>query len=411
MKMEEFNNISKELTKALSKEEKKSNGIFFTPKTYRDIILDKVKEYKVTNDSLQVLEPSFGSGEFITDILNIYPTATITGVEISEQMFSAFQDTVAEKTNVLLYNQDFIEFNTNILYDIIIGNPPYVVIKSKNVPQIFKTITTGRPNLYCWFLFKCIGLLKENGLLAFVIPNSMLNTAYYESLRKYIHNECEILEIVLMKNKKFMETDQDTIGFVLRRMSNNTNTRYVVKYRERILFSVYYKYLQERLEQSKTLTELGFGVKTGSIVWNQVKDNLTTDETKGTLLIYTSNIKNGSFERLKPSKDKEKKQYVISTKVKDKGPVILINRGYGNTSYNFTIMLIEDTVDDKKEFYVENHLNVVYPITDEAKNNIKLVYNYLVSEKNREYITKFTGNGAMSKTEIETLLPISLEAS
>jgi hypothetical protein len=88
-----------------------------------------------------------------------------------------------------------------------------------------------------------------------------------------------------------------------------------------------------------------------------------------------------------------------------------MNRGYGNGTYNMNVMLVKDNINGHNEFYAENHVNVIYPITEHAKNNIDKVYQYLLSAENKEYIVKFTGNGAMSKTEIETMLPISLDAS
>ena len=415
--MEDFSEISKELTKVISKQEKKDNGIFFTPKSYRKAIIDKVKEYVGDHvHTLKVLEPSFGSGEFITDIAETFAGADITGVEINDMMYETFSKEISDGThpNIKLYNQDFIQFQTHERYNLIVGNPPYVVVKSKKVPTEFKTVTTGRPNLYCWFLYKCIGLLADEGILAFIIPNSILNTSYYEPLRKYIHQQCDILDIITMKNKKFMETDQDTIGLILRRISRTVkDTKFVVKYKERLLFNEYYDFLQDKLNKSKTLQELGFVVKTGTIVWNQVKDKLTNDPLEGKLLVYSSNFKNGTFEELKPPRNKDKpvqkKQYIKSTKTTEKGPVILMHRGYGNGPYNVNVMLVKDNINGHREFYAENHVNVIAPNTDEAKEKIEVVYKYLLSQENQEYIMKFTGNGAMSKTEIETMLPVSLD--
>lgn len=407
--MEEFNDISKELTKIIDKQEKKNNGIFFTPRTYRQVLLDSITQH-INNYDLQldILEPSFGSGEFINDIVEIYKKSIVTGVEINEQMFDVFQETVIKNKNIKLYNEDFISFQLDKKFDIIIGNPPYVVVKSKEVPSEFKTISAGRPNLYCWFLYKCVNLLKQDGILGFVIPNSILNTSYYEDLRQYIHKECDILNIIHFDDKKFKETDQDTIGLILRKSSKQQITnkkKFTIQYNSKILFSVYYEFLQNKLDNYKTLSELGFKVKTGSIVWNQVKKDLTNDSSQGRLLIYSSNFTNGSFEELKPHK--EKKQYIKSTKPTEKGPVILMHRGYGNGPYNMNVMLIKDTINGETEFYAENHVNVIYPTTDEAKNKIESVYEYLISQENKEYISKFTGNGALSKTEIETLLPVS----
>ena len=153
-------------------------------------------------------------------------------------------------------------------------------------------------------------------------------------------------------------------------------------------------------------------MKTGTIVWNQVKDRLESDATKGTLLIYASNIKRGAFVSFSEGKN-GKKQFLRSPKPTLTGPVVLMNRGYGNSAYAPDLLFIDETNVGigHAEFYVENHLNVIYPVSEEGRRNIRGVYEYLNSDASKEYIGIYTGNGAMSKTEISKMLPIILPRS
>jgi adenine-specific DNA-methyltransferase len=409
--MTEFSDLSKELSSIITKQDKKEHGVFFTPKTYREAIIDSVKSNIVTNPK-NILEPSFGSGEFIDDMVRIYPNTKITGVELDIKMYEKVKEKYKDNDNINLINYDFIEYDPDNKYDLIVGNPPYVVMKN-GIPDEFQDITTGRPNLYCWFLYKCINLLEDHGILAFVIPNSILNTSYYDVLRQYIISKCEILNIIEFdKSKtKFFDTEQGTIGLVLMKYHSQdiySSTKYIVARNNKTLFNVDYNYINKRLSTYPTLDKLGFRVKTGSIIWNQLKDFLTNDPKEGKLLIYNINIKNGSFKSFSETGYKNcKKQYIRTTKDLIRGPVILMNRGYGNTTYDPYLILIEDTINGDG-FLVENHLNVIYPINDESKGLIKKVYEYLISDENHKYISSYTGNGAMSKTEIETMLPINI---
>jgi adenine-specific DNA-methyltransferase len=413
--MDNFIDLSNQLNKILDKNTKKTNGIFFTPKEYRHKLLQSVK---CSLDSSgftpeNVLEPSFGSGEFIEDIMELLPSLKITGVELNSLLFEKVSEKLHDE-NLELINMDFIKYNPKKSFDLIVGNPPYVVIKD-TIPDEFKEISSGRPNLYCWFIHKCIRLLSEQGVLAFVIPNSILNTAYYEMLRKYIVDTCDIIDIISFDGKKslFTDTDQATIGFILRKRPAEAtpSKKYIIDHKTRLFFSSNYKFLLEKLVKYPCLKQLGVSVKTGTVVWNQHKEKLKANPTEGQLLIYSTNIKKGKFIPFIDNVSKnDKKQYIkIEKKELIKGPVILMNRGYGNTSYDPNIMFVEDTIPGHPDgFYVENHLNIIYPTTDETKGTIKRVYEYLTSEDNIAYIKMFTGNGAMSKTEIETLLPICL---
>ena len=59
-----FSELSITITKKLSKEEKKQGGIFFTPKSIVKKLVEKVLQVK--QEFNFVLEPSCGSGEFLT---------------------------------------------------------------------------------------------------------------------------------------------------------------------------------------------------------------------------------------------------------------------------------------------------------------------------------------------------------
>jgi len=137
------------------------------------------------------------------------------------------------------------------------------------------------------------------------------------------------------------------------------------------------------------------------VVWNQVKENLTDDAVKGTLLIYASNIK-GSELCLHNLLGKEKKQYVKGlTKPTLDGPVLLVERGYGN-GFSFNTVLVNN-----KAFYAENHLNVIYP-KDGAGSQAALarVLASFKDTRTRRFVELFNGNGTISASDLETLIPV-----
>ncbi|NCA84419.1 MAG: hypothetical protein EOM83_02470 [Clostridia bacterium] len=76
-------------------------------------------------------------------------------------------------------------------FDVVIGNPPYVDIKSlppEIVREFFKTFKTTRKriNLYAVFVEKGYSLLSRNGNIIFIIPNSILVNESYLLLRKLL---------------------------------------------------------------------------------------------------------------------------------------------------------------------------------------------------------------------------------
>jgi hypothetical protein len=146
---------------------------------------------------------------------------------------------------------------------------------------------------------------------------------------------------------------------------------------------------------------LGLVVKTGNIVWNQVKPKLSDE---GTLLIYSSNIKNSEL-RLN-NLNGIKKQYVRDIdKPTLNGPVILVERGYGNT-YKFNNVLV--TMDN---FYAENHINVIYANDTKLKNDevivlLQKVIDSFNDPRSLQFIRWFIGNGSVSSSDLEKNMPI-----
>lgn len=135
-------------------------------------------------------------------------------------------------------------------------------------------------------------------------------------------------------------------------------------------------------------------------MWNQHKD-LLSDE--GTFLVYSQNI--GRTHTVEPVDLKGgKKQYIrpVPRKQAFTGPAFYVSRGYGNSSYTFAW-----AYDDGREpRYAENHVNVIRPLTKEAEKHTQRIIESFSSEKTQEFISSFFGNGAISKTELETLFPI-----
>jgi adenine-specific DNA-methyltransferase len=378
-----FRDVSIELTNSLTKETKQAHGIFFTPKEARDVVFQVLDSNGVKPKS--ILEPSFGSGEFIEDAYVKYPRAKITGVELNPTLFASL-----DRPN--LHNIDFLTYSGK--HDLILGNPPYFVI-----PKSDETVKcqTGRPNMFIQFLYKAIHEhLNANGYLGFVLPTSLYNCLYYEPMRRYLFEHTTILAVKPL-DCKYLDTAQNTVALVLRKGKRNND--YFVRLNDNIYISPYYKELQELLSTSSTLAALGFEVKTGEVVWNQEKDKLSDS---GSLVIYSSNFSKGVLT-LGDLKE-PKKQYIEGFKKPAmSGKTILINRGYGNTTYTLSAVIV-----DYPSYYAENHVNVIRPTTPEALASIERVFASLQNPKTSQFIQYFVGNGALSKTEIENCLPIWL---
>ncbi len=406
--MDKFSELSIKLNNEISKTERQDNGIFFTPRAARERIFN----FLVGVEPITILEPSCGSGEFISDCLVRYPKAIITGVEKHEVIYSGLVKSQLYTNNIKklrLINSDFLKASPLGKYDLIIGNPPYFVTKEKN-----PLCMTGRGNIFVQFIYKCLTEhLKENGILAFVLPTSFYNCAYYSPCRDYIRNNCTVLHVENIDGG-YYETGQDTMIMIVRNgCISDEDKPFIFTRGDNNYITPFYKELNSLLECTKTIESLGFRVKTGEVVWNQHKEKLVSNKELGIPIIYQTNIVDGEIvlDNLKASKNDEKKQYISGySGTPMTGPAILISRGFGN-KYNFVYSFIEDT---NFKFFGENHINVVYCPSYISNSNTSIDINKtfqrinssLSDPRTGQFIQMFVGNGAFSKTELETILPI-----
>lgn len=424
----EFSQLTIDVTRSLSKTTKKEQGIYITPISIITRLIERIKEYLIRPNSL-LLEPSGGTGEFILQILKKYnqeietettektPATKIETIDIVEKNDYMYEKMVENFTqngilnSVNCHHMNFLDYTTDKKYDIIIGNPPYIVIPNTEIPPQYKDFIIGRPNLFGLFILHSFTLLKENGIMAFIIPKSFLNTAYYASIRNYLKQNGNIIEIIDFTGDSgehlFMDTQQETIGFIYKKGGEKIEDDYsLLLPNNNWVYSLNKMKLQELFHNSITLDKMGFSVKTGNIVWNEKKGVLTNDQS-ATLLLYNSNITKNTIE-IKEFTNPAKKQYI---KLKGSNDLVMvINRGNGNSSYKLSYAIIDMT---DRPYLVENHLNIIYSKTPQNREEINKKFRQIIrsfeNPKTGDFIRSFLGNNGLSKTELETIFPVYID--
>ena len=120
-------------------------------------------------DIVNVLEPSCGSCEYILKLSDTNSNININGIELNKTIFESIKK--YEKDNITLINDNFLthDFKSK-LFDLIIGNPPYFVMKQSEVDKSYREYYEGRPNIFVLFILKSLQLLNEGGIISFVLP-------------------------------------------------------------------------------------------------------------------------------------------------------------------------------------------------------------------------------------------------
>lgn len=396
--IEEYTKESIDYLKNTDIKKRKKLGQYFTPKSIRELLLSKLPK----KDNVDILDPACGSGEFLLSCKKYFKNPILYGFDIDKKLINIASKLVK---NASIKNFDFLNIDINKKkYDYIIGNPPYFELKlNEEIKKKYFDIIKGRVNIFSLFIKTGLDLLKDGGYLAYVVPPSMNNGAYFSKLREYVikNSSLEYLHIIDGADN-FHLANQKVMLIILKKTNSKKSSKYIFKKNGITIFTEDKNFLNKSYKNTVSLKDIGYTVKTGNIIWNEHKEKLTNDKNNSTLLIWASNINNG---KIIIGYTKGKPQYIknISNDLIIKSRVVVVNRITGSSKD----INIKAAIVNEKEFVCENHVNVIY-MSKNANQNYSLedIFKALQDKTNIKVMRLISGNTQISKTELERLLPI-----
>ena len=161
---------------------------------------------------MKILEPSFGDGSFIMNIINHLINQGLSfddimenilyGVELDKELYDITINKIEQKYGTIkkhnLINDDFLLYNFNIKFTNIIGNPPFGGTINVSFQDFLDKKYGNRmgnkikKETYSFFVVKCMDLLTTNGELTFICSNTFLSINTMFGLRKYMETNGQI---------------------------------------------------------------------------------------------------------------------------------------------------------------------------------------------------------------------------
>lgn len=444
------------------------NGVFYTPPSLSAYLIEMAiaaKDHDLTQ--ISVLDPACGSGAFliplaikIADALQNEPPEVILqhvethvkGYEIDP--FAAWLSQVFLETalkNIISISQrppgnlvtvcNSLELHTSSQekFDIVIGNPPYGRIKlTECIASRYKQTLYGHPNLYGLFTHLAIKLTKENGILAYLTPTSFLSGEYFKNLRKFIRENTNPIEIAFVSNRKgiFESVLQETM-LTTYKVGHSLKKQNSIKVKELLTSSnshastneIGHFKLPERNNEpwilsrnadqaiivqvmnnmDSRLSDWGYKVTTGQLVWNRFKNDLTNTFNRNCYpIIWAESItQNGSFQ-FKAEKKNHAKWFNYKTGLDfllTKSSCVLLQRTTSKEQGKRLIaaVLPSSLIEKNKAVIVENHLNILSPIADNPQVSLEVLSIFLNSKAANDAFRTISGSVAVSAYELEAL--------
>ena len=216
IKKQTNNNIYEKIKKyEYSNPEKNSHAAYFTDKNNTSYIYNILPEFK--KDEINILEPSVGGGSFIEPILRKYENIKKVNFyinDISKRSITFCKKIITElKPNgnfkFIYSNKDFLDFNSNINFDLVIGNPPFKKIDKKEWNNLFEE-----------FWIKSLKISKN---IIFINPKYIIQSTNYDAIRKVLVKE-NINNVIDFGELGFEDAKIETVALSISNKKNNNVT-------------------------------------------------------------------------------------------------------------------------------------------------------------------------------------------
>ena len=119
-------------------------------------------------------------------------------------------------------NQDFFLWHTwfkDIFdkggFDIMIGNPPYVVVEANGKYRNYETESSL--DLYAYFYERAFKLLKSNGIISFITSSLFVKGLKYTSLRSFLENNVSVVAFRIEGDAVFENAGIPTATFIAKK--------------------------------------------------------------------------------------------------------------------------------------------------------------------------------------------------
>ncbi len=217
----------------INKEQIKNTGATFTPRELAVFLAERIAFYAQSKHNC-VLDPACGEAELLVamgEVLNKKKIDfSLTGYDANEQYLRFAENRLLSFGNEKkeLIHEDFLQSvdipkaydslslfddftfsEVNNSFDIVIANPPYVrtqILGTEQAQNLARKFNLkGRVDLYYPFLIAMTESLKENGILGVITSNRYLSTKSGESVRKFLSENYEILELIDLGDTKLFD--------------------------------------------------------------------------------------------------------------------------------------------------------------------------------------------------------------
>lgn len=194
---------------------------FYTPAFITEPIVEAIKKQTTVHS---ILEPSAGTGNFISPLKKHFPQASITAIE-KDQLSACLLRQLHPTIEAL--HSSYEDF-PNRTFDLVISNIPFGNVSvfddamfRESVPVKIKSTT----RIHNYYFVKSLDNLKHRGLLAFITTTGVMDSPANKEIREYLMKKSDLVTAMRLPNTTFQAagTSPVTDIIILQRQAGKRN--------------------------------------------------------------------------------------------------------------------------------------------------------------------------------------------
>lgn len=185
---------------------------FYTPKPVIDALANALKDSGIT--PTRFLEPSAGTGAFISSFKDVAPEAKVTGFE-KDLLTGKILSHLYPDDKVRIEGYEKMEGRYSQHFDVIASNIPFGDISVFD-PQLsnheIPAVKQSTQAIHNYFFVKSVMSAREGGIIAFITSQGVLNSEQNKPIREYLMNTCDVVSAIRLPNNLFSDHAGTEVG-------------------------------------------------------------------------------------------------------------------------------------------------------------------------------------------------------
>jgi adenine-specific DNA-methyltransferase len=321
-------------------------------------------------------------------------------------------------------------------YALVMGNPAFGKVKDNALlRERFRRSLYGHPNLYGLFTDLAVHLASpERGMIAYLTPTSYLGGQYFKGLRRLLAEQAPPVSIDLVDSREgvFEGVLQEVALSVFRRRRSEAAATcsivhidagglrieaagsFVLPAKHEACWLIPRTasdapFVERMLSMPCRLSDWGYSVSTGPLVWNRKKAQLHNDVRQGSVpVVWAEAICGQGAFRLKPEKRNHAAFYAPSGPGDSNlvvTPCVLLQRTTSKEQDRRLVstLLPASVIKAHGAVAVENHLNMIVASNGTPAVPMTALLTFLASETADRVIRCINASVALSASELEAM--------